>query len=104
LLVQRYHLPGSRGVELFFDPETFQHEATRFRLEIRLLGGAGYSADRLRMALREKFGDFKVVDGIRLPTSWTITLELPRDTSHWEISFDNVKHSEGPELNRSARW
>ena len=104
LLVQMYHLPGSRGVELFFDPETFRHVATRCRLEVIRRTSSSVWDEKDRVTLREKFSDFDEFDGLRLPTSWTITLELPRDTSHWEIAFDNVTHTEGPELKRSARW
>jgi hypothetical protein len=103
LLVQKYHIPGSRGVELFFDPETFSHVATRCRLEVKRRTNVAVR-DFYRVTLREKFSDFGEFDGLRLPTSWTITLELPRDTSHWEIAFETVKHTEGPELNRSAKW
>ena len=34
LLVLKYHVPGSRGVELYFDPATFHHVASRFRVEV----------------------------------------------------------------------
>jgi len=91
LLVQKYHVAGSSGVELFFDPETFRHVASRFR----------FWDGRDPVTLREKFSDFAEFDGLQLPTSWTITLELPRDRTHWEITFDNVRHIEGPELKRS---
>jgi hypothetical protein len=104
LLVQRYHLPGSRGVELFFDPETFRHVATRCRLEVIRRSSSSLWDEKDRVTLREKFSEFAGIDGLQLPTNWTITLELPQDTSHWEISFDNVRHTEGPELKRSAKW
>ena len=104
LLVQRYHLPGSRGAELFFDPVTFRHVATRCRLEVIRRTSSSVWDKKDRVTLREKFSDFAEFDGMQLPTSWTITLELPRDTSHWEIAFDTVRHTEGPELKRSARW
>jgi hypothetical protein len=103
LLVLKYHVGGSRGAELFFNPETFRHVATRFRLEMRRAGVASIGDHRQRVTLREEFTDFREVDGMQLPTRWTITLELPRDTSRWEITFHNLRHTKGPELKYSAR-
>lgn len=102
-LVLRYHVGGSQGAELFFDPETFHHVATRFRWVAGPSRSGGLADSRVWLTLREEFSNFSVFDGIELPTRWNITLELPRDTSHWEITFDRVRHTEGPELIRSAR-
>jgi len=102
-LTMRYHVGGSRGAELFFDPETFRHVATRFRLEKRRAGTVSIADPKQRVTLWEKFSDFEKVDGLELPTRWTITLELPRDTSHWEIDLHNLRHTKGPELKNSSR-
>lgn len=104
LLVQTFHLKGSRGVELFFDPETFHHVASRCRLEVIGTGSTSLADHKQRVTLREKFGDFAEFDGLQLPTSWTITLELPRDTSDWEIAFDTLVHTEDPKGRRSDKW
>jgi len=104
LLVQTFHLPGSRGVELFFDPETFHHVASRCRLEVIATGSTSLADQKQRVTLREEFSDFAEFDGLQLPTSWTITLELPRDTSNWEIVLDKVVHTEDPKRQRSEKW
>lgn len=104
LLVQEYHVAGDRGVELFFDPETFRHVASRSRLEIVSTTGYGLANNRERLTLWEKFSDFAEFDGLQLPAGWTITLEFPQSKSHWEIALDNVSHTEGPELKHSAKW
>ncbi len=103
LLVLRYHVRGSQGAELFFEPGTFHHVATRIRSVAGQSLAVGISHSNFWTNLWEEFSDFSEVDGIQLPTRWTIRLELPQDTSQWEITFDRVRHTEGPELKRSAR-
>jgi len=103
LLVLRYHVRGTQGAELFFEPGTFHHVATRIRSVAGQSLAVGMSHSNFWTNLWEEFSDFIEVDGIHLPTRWAIRLELPQDTSSWEITFDRVKHTEGPELNRSAR-
>ena len=100
LLVLRYHVRGTQGAELFFEPGTFHHVATRFR---SVASQASLRDSRVWTTLREEFSDFSEFDGIQLPTRWTIRLELPQDTSQWEITFNRVRHTDGPELKRSAR-
>jgi hypothetical protein len=97
LLALRYHVKGTRGAELFFEPETFRHLATQF------LPWRTRSKRAEYVTLWEKFGDFEDFDGIRLPTRWTITLELPQETPRWEVKFYNIKHPDGPELIRPNR-
>jgi hypothetical protein len=101
LLVLEYDVAGSPGVELFFDPETHRHVASRSsRKEVVSTSWTGYWES---LTLWEKFSDFAEFDGLQLPTSWTITLVLPRDTSHWEIAFDDIWRTKRPTIKHSAK-
>lgn len=101
LLALRFEVPGSMGAELFFEPGTFRHVASRFRL-LRT-SSASLRDSRQWVTLREEFGDFDEFDGMQLPIRWTIILELSQDTPQWEITFDSIRHLEKPELKRSVR-
>jgi hypothetical protein len=68
---------GDLAVLLHFDPETFRHVHSEYRLvqPVGMAGSPGASAqqDDTRYRLEETFGDFKAVDGLILPHSWKLT-------------------------------
>lgn len=81
-------------IQLFFDPDTFRHVLTVYTLEIgnnvgrTVTESATLKADRT--VLQERFADFTVMDGLTLPTHWTIQLsrELPDGSttlSEWDL-------------------
>ena len=114
-----------KGVEyrirLYFEPETYRHVASSYRLTIPAGAGRGSMiaqggvvfaagdgpADNTRIQLTETFSEFRGVDGLTLPHHYRITLNesaatgvdsgagfAPRNgfVGHWEIKFDRVMH------------
>lgn len=110
---------GDFDIRLYFDPESFRHVRTVYRLTIRagmrtsqnlntgpnLTGSAVADSDNVtRYTLEEDFGDFAAVDGVTLPRNWKIrfTNESPRGTGlggganiwEWDIQFNELIHNE----------
>ena len=114
-----------KGVEyrirLYFEPETYRHVASSYRLTIPAgvgrgsmiaqqgpgFGAADGPADNTRIQLMETFSEFKEVDGLTLPHHYRITLNesaatgadsgagfAPRNgfAGHWEIKIDRISH------------
>lgn len=95
-------------IRIYFEPETFRHVASRYRLTlppgmgrglIDIRGGAfgagSGPADKIRISLTETFSDFKEVDGLTLPHQYRIGLNASATggfVGHWEIKFDRVMH------------
>jgi hypothetical protein len=63
-------------IQLYFEPQTARHVMTVYRLTITASQGFGPNASAGRQdrvyRLEERFGDFKTVDSLNLPTRWTI--------------------------------
>lgn len=101
-----YRLRGASGVRIrfFFDSETFRHVFTRYFVEIQAGLGATPEASaglrNTRITLEEAFGNFKEVEGLSLPTAWTIrySREGTQTTTlwRWDVNFSSV------EVNRSV--
>lgn len=95
-------------IRIYFEPETFRHVASRYRLTlppglgrglVDIRGGAfgagSGPADKIRISLTETFSDFQEVDGLTLPHQYRIALNaaaLGGFVGHWEIKFDRVMH------------
>jgi hypothetical protein len=63
-------------IQLYFEPETYRHVMTVYLLTVTAPQGftPNRSAGRQDTSYRleERFGDFKTIDNLTLPTSWTI--------------------------------
>ncbi len=65
-------------IMLFFDPETFHHVRTEYKLHINaVMGGGAATSTGIEKAdsdyvLSEEFSDFKEIDGMTLPQRYTI--------------------------------
>ena len=110
------------NITLYFEPETYRHIASRYRLIIpagmgRQIaptgGGAGPGAARAAgiatgtstadrearstITLEERFQDFKEVDGLTLPHTYRLTVNryLPGSgfLGHWEMKFNSITHN-----------
>ena len=95
-------------IRIYFEPETYRHVASRYRLTlpagmgrglVNIRGGAfgagSGPADKIRISLTETFADFKEVDGLTLPHQYRIALNasaIGGFVGHWEIKFDRVMH------------
>jgi hypothetical protein len=86
-------------IYLYFDPETFQHVLTIYRLRIQPgMGGSDKESAQMqenRYVIEERFSDFKTVDGLSLPFSYDLrfTEELQNGYSkslEWIITSERV--------------
>jgi len=91
---------GDLQVLLYFDPETFRHTASTYKL-VRTANMATditespYQRDSYYKLL-EEFEDFKQVDGLMLPHTYKITLSVegePTILQDWVISIDEIHHN-----------
>jgi hypothetical protein len=89
-------------IQLFFEPDTFRHVMTTYLLEVgnnvgkTILDSATQKVDRT--TLQERFDSFTTVDGVTLPTHWTIqyTREMPSGATslfNWDIKEDNIQQN-----------
>lgn len=89
-------------IQLFFEPETFHHVMTTYLLEVgnnvgkTVVDSATLKADRT--TLEERFDTFTTVEGITLPTHWTIQYarELPSGATslfNWDIKEENIQQN-----------
>jgi hypothetical protein len=91
---------GDLTVTLFFDATTFRHVRTTYSYSrVQSIGGDPTTSSQqreYRNALDERFSDFKVADGLTLPTRWTMeyVVESTKRTSsmRWETTLDAVSH------------
>jgi len=96
----RYQLKkgGDLSIHLYFEPETFRHLRTTYRLRITAQIGAGPAQSSGQrdsiFTLEERFDGFKTVDGLTLPTHWTLRLSTEgtqgSSVNEWDISFDKI--------------
>ncbi len=97
-------------IRIYFEPETYRHVASRYRLTlpaglgrglVNIRGGAfgagSGPADKIRITLTETFTDFKEVDGLTLPHRYRIALNtsaIGGFVGHWEIKIDRMMHDQ----------
>lgn len=91
-------------IVLYFDAETFRHVKTVYSIEIGNNVGAtiteSVKSQPERSRLEERFGDFKTVDGLSLPSHWNIqfTRELPNGSTtvtEWDLKEDQITNNMG---------
>jgi hypothetical protein len=106
LLAIRYlpHKNTDLDIILYFDPQTFHHVMTVYRMEPSTsnVGGetaqAGKSTRRYR--LEERFSDFKTVDGLTLPTHYDLRYTLEAESGftksiEWELQNVQISNNIG---------
>ena len=89
-------------VTLYFDPETWRHVRSQYRLVIAARMGATpaeSAGQRERIStITEDFGDFKEVDGLQLPHSYRLqyTIEGQQSTflADWTMAVRQVVHNQ----------
>jgi hypothetical protein len=97
-------------IRIYFEPETYRHVASRYRLTlpagmgrglVDIRGGAfgagSGPADKIRIRLTETFSDFKEVDGLTLPHRYRIALNtsaIGGFVGHWEIKIQHMMHDQ----------
>lgn len=104
--VLRYEPHKHSDVEilLYFDAETFRHIKSTYSFSVannvgRTITESAHLQPE-RSLLEERFSDFKIVEGLTLPTHWRIqfTKELPDGTttlSEWELKEDQINNNVG---------
>ncbi len=107
----RYRMRRGAGdfrIHLYFDPETFRHMGTTYKLTIpapmvRSIEESARQRDT-RMTLEEWFSDFHSTDELELPAHWMIRLTLDTDAgpflATWDMHYPQITHdlSIDPEL------
>jgi len=95
---------GQTNIQLFFDPETFQHVQTNYRYQIP--GGIGASPDAsvnvqpTYVQVTETFSNFQEIDGLTLPVNWKILYDRTNQgdgpgsmVAEWEVGFTSAVHN-----------
>jgi hypothetical protein len=91
---------GDLQVWLYFDPETFRHTGSLYKL-VRManmaaeITGSPYQRDSLYKIL-EEFSDFREVDGLTLPHTYKITFSVdgePTILHDWLVSISELRHN-----------
>jgi hypothetical protein len=84
---------GELVIRLYFDPETFRHVESVYRVTVRQ---SSTGEDRYQ-TLQEKFDDFVTVDGITLPKHWQLQFcEEPQaqpSEFRWDVKLATVAHN-----------
>jgi hypothetical protein len=73
---------GGVQINLFFDPESYRHLATIYRIRISdPMASSPETAPRkgsTKYTLEERFGDFRIVDGLTIPFGWKVRFVTQR--------------------------
>jgi len=104
LIALRYEPKKRTDLEivLYFDPQTFQHVLTIYKLEppTTNVGGelaqSGKSVRRYR--LEEHFSDFKTADGLTLPNHYDLRYTFEAESGfskaiEWEVSANSIANN-----------
>jgi|SRR5271155_2665953 hypothetical protein len=101
LLALRYQPKKNTDLDilLYFDPQTYQHMMTVYRMEpsTSVAGGetamAGKSTRRYR--IEERFSDFQTADGLTLPTRYDVRYTIESESGftksvEWEVKATSI--------------
>jgi hypothetical protein len=105
LIALRYQPKKTTDLEIFlyFDPQTYQHVASSYRLMVSasMRGGETASARKQqnRYQIEEKFSEFQTKDNLTLPTHYDLrfTLELESGFAkslEWDVKAINILNNE----------
>jgi len=92
---------GDLRITLYFEPETFRHVQSIYKLTIPAVMGAtpeqSAQMRETRFTLSEFFSEFKEVDGLTLPHGYKLdfTYEGQNQTilTSWTLTFDKIAHN-----------
>jgi len=87
---------------LYFEPETFRHVRSQFKLEVPAqMTRITDSAELVRYTILEQFDQFKEVDGLTLPYSYKLdfTIDSPKGgmLTSWTHVIDRIVHNQSIE-------
>ena len=88
---------GDLSVLLYFDPATFHHVLTIYRLAAAPVEqGQTTDPSSVTTTVEERFDDFHVVDGVTLPLSWDVRARVEPGKAleyEWKVTLSNVTHN-----------
>ena len=104
LLELRYRIRkggGDVNIRLYFDPESFRHMATTYKLRISApMGRTSEESARqsdTRYTLEEWFSDFRPLDDLDLPRQWTVRFTVETGFGNfmgkWDMRFPQIAHN-----------
>ena len=104
LLELRYRIRKGGGdvkIRLYFDPESFRHIGTTYKLRISApMGRTSEESARqsdTHYTLEEWFSDFRPFDDLDLPAQWTIRLTVETGFGNfmgkWDMTFPQIAHN-----------
>jgi len=86
---------GDLSIHLYFDPQTFHHVMTIYRLILHDASGQiQKGTDETTQTVEERFDDFRPVDRVTLPMHWTIRYHVyPGKASElqWDVHFTGIE-------------
>lgn len=98
---------GDIQIRFYFDPATYRHVMTVYEALIPVKSAVsinpnantaknGANAQEGHQVLKETFGNFKTLDGITIPSHWTIELTNDMDATtsmKWDLNVQNAAHT-----------
>jgi hypothetical protein len=88
---------GDLSVLLYFDPATFHHVMTVYRLAAAPVEqGETTDPSSVTTTVEERFDDFHAVDGVTLPLSWDVRARVEPGKAleyEWKVTLSNVMHN-----------
>lgn len=98
---------GDIQIRFYFDPTTYRHVMTIYEALIPVQSAVsinpnantaknGANAQEGHQVLKETFGNFKTLDGITIPSRWTVELTNDTDATtsmKWEFNVQNAAHA-----------
>jgi len=104
LLVLRYRPKKSTDLDilLYFDPQTYQHVMTTYKISLQAgLGKTEVESARkqpARYEIEERFSDFKITDGITLPSHYDLRFTEELDNGftksvEWEVKAASIMNN-----------
>jgi hypothetical protein len=88
-------------IRLYFDPKDYRHLLTVYKIRIEPFGGRTMDERALqaviRYDVREFFSEFKEIEGLTLPSQWTVdyTREVGTniDMLRWTMDFNKIQNN-----------
>lgn len=84
------------AISLYFDPSTFQHVRTIYKVTLSAPIGVNLQDTESRETyykIEELFGDFRAVDGVTVPGRWDLRFSIDGRQSlqwEWEMRYDKI--------------
>jgi hypothetical protein len=89
---------GDLSIHLYFEPETYHHVLTVYRVTMAHDSGQTLSdPNQTTVIVEERFADFQQVDGLTLPRHWDIRYRvepqnIPQEYD-WDVVLTQVAHN-----------